>query len=105
MPRAGRGAVEVWRSLMGDQVAPALEGAVRARLHQLDLAVEHDAAAADAILVPERLDAQDALAAKHLAADHPEQRPAVEQLVDPLRDHAGAMEAFSRLAGSLFLRV
>src|ERR1043165_1589633 len=105
MPRAGRGAVEIRRGLVGDQVAPPLEGPVRARLNQLDLAVEHDAAAADAILVPEWLDAQNALAAKHLAADHPKERAAVEQLIHPFRDHTGAMKAFPRLAGFLFLRV
>src|ERR1041385_378378 len=105
MARARRSAVEVRRSLVGDQIAPALKGPVRAWLHQLDLAVEHDAAAADAVLVPERLNAQDALATKHLAADHPEQRTTVEQLIHPFRHHAGPVEALPRLAGSLFLGI
>src|ERR1041385_6320572 len=103
MARTRRSAVEVRRSLVGDQIAPALKGPVRAWLHQLDLAVEHDAAAADAVLVPERLDAEDALAAEYLAPDHPEQRAAIQQLIHALRDHAGAVEALPRLAGFLFL--
>src|SRR5256885_16434371 len=87
---------------MGDQIAPALESPIGARLDQLDLPVQHNAAAADPVLVPERLDAQNAFATKQLAPNHPEKRPAVEQLIDPFRDHAGAMEALSRLAGSVF---
>src|SRR3954470_22557809 len=90
---------------MGDQIAPALESPIGARLDQLDLAVEHNAAAADAVLVPERLDAQNAFAAKQFAPDHPIERAAIEQFIDPFRHHAGTMEALSRLAGFLFLCV
>src|ERR1044072_7826252 len=104
MARAGGGAGGGGRRLLGEEITPALKSAARARLDQLHLAVEDDAATADAVLVGERLDAEDALAAEPLAPDPPEQRAAVEQLIHPFRDHAGAVEAFSRLAGLLLLR-
>src|SRR3954464_12768842 len=102
MARAGRRAVEIKRCVVARKVAPALEGPIRAWLHELDLAIENDAAAADAVLVGERLDAQNALAAEHPASDHPKERAPLEQPLPPLRNHAGPMKAFPRLARFLF---
>ena len=100
----GSGTVQIGWRVGGRKVAPALEGAVRPRLHQLHLAIEHDAAAPDAVLVPERLDAEDALPAQHLTLDHPEQGPAVDELVDALGHHAGAVETLALLARLLAFR-
>src|ERR1700681_4047047 len=89
--RAGRRLVEVARGVLHVEVAPALKGTERARRHQHDFGIEHDAAASDAVLVAKRPDGTDALAAHDLAADHPIERAAVGELVGALGHHAGAM--------------
>src|SRR5262245_63383183 len=67
--RAGRGALEVARRIGHREVAPALEGAVRPRLDQHELAVEHEAAAPDAVAVDEGTHGQDLFQAHDGAAD------------------------------------
>src|SRR5580704_2569059 len=84
--------VKVARGVLHVEVAPALEGAERARRHQHDFGIEHDTAAPDAVLVAKRPDGADALAAHDLAADHPIERAAVGELVGALGHHAGAMD-------------
>src|SRR5580692_7623641 len=90
--RARRRFVEVARGVLHVEVAPALKGTERARRHQDDFGIEHDAAAADAVLIAKRPDGADALAAHDLAADHPIKRAAVGQFVGALGHHAGAMD-------------
>ena len=74
---AGRGARQIARRFFRLKITPALECRAWSRLNQHDFAVEHDAAAADAVFVGERADVEDSLAASDLAADHPIERPAV----------------------------
>src|SRR5580700_10121942 len=92
---AGGSAVEVAWRVGGREVAPALERAVGPRLHQHRLAIEHDVAAADAGLVDERADVEDALPAHDLAADHPVERAADDDLVGTLGHHAGGVVALA----------
>src|SRR5262245_33451847 len=94
---AGRSALEVARRILGIEIAPALEGAERPRLHQHQLAVEDEAASSDAVLVDEGTDVEHAFAAHDRAADDPEQRPAVDQLIHPLRHHAGGVDVLALL--------
>src|ERR1700731_3396706 len=96
--RAGRRFVEIARRVLHVEVAPALKGTERARRHQHDLGIEHDAAAADAVLVAKRPDGADALAAHDLAADHPIERAAVGELIGTLGHHAGAVDVLGLFA-------
>src|SRR5476651_1594086 len=64
-------------------------GRARARFDQHAFAVEHHAAAADAVFVGKRADVEDALAAGDLAADHPIKRAAIGQFLGTLGHHAG----------------
>src|ERR1043166_8586013 len=100
---AGRGAVEVLGRVLDGEIAPALERAVQPRLREHQLAVEHQAAAADAVLVDERQHGDDALAAQDLAADHPIERAARAQLVGALRHHARGVDVLGWLPALLLL--
>src|ERR1019366_1052735 len=79
------------------------DGLARARLDQHQFAVEHHAAAADAVFVGERADVEDALAAADLAADHPKKRAAVGQLIGALGHHAGGVDVLEFLPAPLLL--
>src|SRR6185437_1163922 len=80
---------------------PALERRARARLDQLHFAVEHDLAAANAVLAGHRTDIEDLLAAGDLTLDHPEQRAAVGELLGALGQHARRVDALRLLAAPL----
>src|SRR3979411_2199587 len=93
--------VEVGRRVLGLQIAPALEGAERARLHQMNLAIHYQPAAPAAVLVGERADREQPLAAEDFALDDPEQRAAVGEFIGALRHHPGGGDVLGLLA--LFL--
>src|SRR5580704_9541458 len=96
--RARRCFIEVARGVLHVEVAPTLKSTERARRYQHDFGIEHDAAAADAVLVAKRPDVADALAAHDLAADHPIERAAVSELVCTLGHHAGAVDVLGLFA-------
>src|SRR5262245_58780507 len=96
VPRARRGAVEIARSILVREVAPALECAPRPRLDQDELRLQHQIAAADPALVDERAHVEEPLPAHYLAADHPVERAALAQLVGALGHHARAMQMLAR---------
>src|SRR2546421_7325094 len=85
------------------EIAPALEGAERPRLHQHQLAVHHEAAAPDAILVGEWPDRQQPLAAEDLPPDHPVERASLDEFVGALRHHAGGVDVLRLLTFLLLL--
>jgi len=98
----GRSARQIARGILALQVAPTLERRARARLDQHHFAVEHHAAAADAVLVGERAYGKNLLAATDLAANHPIERAAAGQFLGPLGHHAGGVDVLGLLA-ALFL--
>src|SRR5579875_2656249 len=73
----------------GIEIAPALKGPPGHEPGLDQLAVELDRASRLALAVGDRLEADDALAHPHIALDHPVERAAVEDVLDPLRHHAG----------------
>src|SRR4029077_11882938 len=95
---ARRRLVEVARGGLRVEGAPAPGSAERARRHQHHFGIEHDAAAADTVLVAKRPDGADALPAHDLAADHPIERTAVGEFVGALGHHAGAVDVLGLFA-------
>src|SRR5690606_8464765 len=73
-------------------------GPARLPLGTDHLRLEHQVAAADALVIDERTDVQQALAALNLCLDDPVERSAVEQLGGPRRHHASRVELLGRLA-------
>ena len=62
--RAARDAAQIGRRILGIEIAPALECAIRPRPHRHAFGIEHQPAAADAVLIDERADVEDALPAE-----------------------------------------
>src|SRR5215475_7197907 len=89
--RTRRSTVEVARRILRLQIAPTLECTEWPRLHQHNLAVEHQPAAADPVLVDEGTHVEDALAAGDRTADHPKERSAGKQLLGALGHHPGGV--------------
>src|SRR5690606_29944168 len=83
----------VGRRRLGVEVAPALKRFPGDNLGRHDLPVELDEAGGTPLLIDPALEAENALARPDLAADHPEQRSAVEQLLAALRGVSGVDEA------------
>ena len=98
---AGRGAGEVARTVLGLEIAPALERPPRPRLDQGELRLQHQVAATDSLLVDEGADIDEPLPAHDLTADHPIKRAAVEQLVGTLGNHARPVQVLARQAALL----
>src|SRR5262245_57916684 len=90
--------VEVAGSVLGCEIAPALERAPRARLDQDKLWLQHQVAAADPFLVDEWAHVDNALAAHDLTADHPIERAAVAQFVGALGHHTRPVHVLAREA-------
>ena len=88
------------RGVLG-QIAPALERAHRPRRDRDHLGLHHQAAAADAVLVAERLDRDDLFAGGDFALDHPIERAAGEEFLVALRRHPRDVDVTKRQA--LFL--
>jgi hypothetical protein len=101
--RARRNVIEIARRIGSRKIAPALEGSPRSRLDQRELRLKQHAAATHAVLVDERNDIEDALAADHLTADHPIERAARHQLGSALGHHAGGVDVLARQAAALAL--
>ena len=101
--RAARDPVEIGRRVLVLEIAPALERAIGPRPHRHAFRIEHQPAAADAVLVDERANIEDALAAKDFAADHPIDRAAAEDFLGALGHHAGGVEALGLLDAALLL--
>ena len=95
-PGTGRHAVEVARGILDGKVPPALKRSPGARLHENELGLEHEKAPADAALVNERANIDQALPTHHFAADHPVERSTVAQLFRSLGHHAGSMHVLAR---------
>src|SRR5215472_3057946 len=93
---ARRGEVEVAWSIVLREIAPALERPIRPRLDQDELGLEHQMAAADALLVDEWAHIEEPLPAHDLAADHPIERAAVAQLLGALGHHARPVHVLAR---------
>src|SRR5579883_83912 len=91
---ARRGGLKIARRVGGGKIAPSLKRAKRPRRGQNHFAVEHQGTASDPVLVAVGSYVADALTAGDLAADHPVERPAVDELGRALRHHAGAMDMF-----------
>ena len=90
--------IEIARRLPLRKVAPALEGAPRARLDQGQLWIERQAAAANALLIHEWTYGEDPLPAHDLAADDPIERTAIREFGGALGDHACRMQVLARKA-------
>src|SRR5262245_26535593 len=101
---ARRGAVEIARSVLVREVAPALERAPRPRLDEDELRLQHQIAATDPTLVDERAHVEESLPAHHLAADHPVERAALAQVAGTLGHHARSMQMLARELALLALR-
>src|SRR6185437_8959449 len=97
------GAGEIARRLLVLEIAPALERGARPRLDQLHLAIQHDLAAADAVLAGDRADIENFLAAGDLALDYPIERAAIGEFLGTLGQHAGRMDALRLLPALLSL--
>src|SRR5216683_1941681 len=89
---------EIRRNGVVGQVAPALERAHRPRRHRDHLGLHHQAAASNAVAVAKRFDCDDLFARGDLSADHPVQRTASEDFLDPLRRHPGDVHMTLRKA-------
>ena len=85
------------------EVTPALKGTEWTRLDQHHFRLEHQAAAADALLVDERTDAREALTAHDLAADHPVERAAVGEFVGALGHHPRRVDVLGLLPALLLV--
>src|SRR6185437_3040331 len=93
-PRPRR--ADILRRVAGLEIAPALERAHRTRHHPDHLRLHDEPATPDAVLVAKRLDRDDLLTRRDLAADHPVKRTAFQYLVDALGRHAGDMDVMAR---------
>src|SRR5665213_822616 len=100
---AGGRARQIARRLFVYEIAPALKGRARARLDQNALAIEHDLTAPDTVFACGGSDIENTFAAGYLAADHPEQRAAIDQLLGALGQHARGVDVFGLLTAFLFL--
>src|SRR5205814_267482 len=89
LAKASPGIAEVARSLFCFQIAPTLKCAPWLPLGRDRLRLEHQPAALDALLVAERPNVEDALPDLHVAADHPVERAAIDQLLRSLGCHPG----------------
>src|SRR4029079_7326914 len=94
---------KVGRRILIRKVAPALECAIRPRTHRHAFRVENEPAAADPLLIGERTNVEDALAAKDFAADHPVDRATAEDFFRALGHHARGVEALRLLHAALLL--
>jgi hypothetical protein len=93
---ARRRAIEVARGIVRAEIPPALERPIRPWLDRHRLAVQHEMAATDPVLVGEWANVEDALPAHDLSADHPVERAAVDDLGSALGRHAGGVIALAR---------
>lgn len=80
---------QVGRCVLGREVAPALERAAQSADSGDDLIVEHDTAAADAVISDLLVKADDALAGGNLAFDDPIDRAAIQDFIHSFGPHAG----------------
>lgn len=87
----GAGGGHIGGRVRGGQVAPALEGAFGRRGHGDQWLLEHDGAAADAVMTDDLIKARDFLAALDETFDHPKDRPAVEDFGPAFGPHASDM--------------
>src|SRR6185437_981418 len=85
---AGGCLTEIGRRRAVGEVPPALERPHRPRRHGDHLGLHHDPATSDAVLVAERLDADDLLTGRDFTPDHPVQRSARKDLFHSFRYHA-----------------
>src|SRR5205085_1856855 len=91
--RAAPDTVEVGWRILWVEIAPTLERAIGPGPHRHAFRIEHQFAAADAVLVDERADIEDALAAQDFALDHPVDRAAVGDFLGALGHHARGVKA------------
>src|SRR5690606_15242771 len=81
----GKAEKAIWRRVFRFEIAPTLERLPRHDLRRDDLPVELDEAVRPSLLVDVAGDAEDTLPGADLAADHPEEGAAGEQLLPSLR--------------------
>src|ERR1700730_7911913 len=95
--------IQIARSVLRGEVAPALKGTVGPWCNEDYFGIEHQRAASDALFVNEGPHRKDALAAHDFAADHPIERAAVDKFVRALGHHARGVDALRLFAVLPFL--
>ncbi len=98
-----RFAIDVTRSVLVNQITPALKRPVGPWRNGNNLRLQHQAAPADAIRIRERTNVQQPLTRGNLPFDHPEQGAAVQKLVNTLRHHARGVRLLVNATESLVM--
>ncbi|CAH2404706.1 hypothetical protein MES5069_440084 [Mesorhizobium escarrei] len=91
---------EIGRCVRRFQIPPALKGAARLPFSAHDRGIEHQVTAADTLVIGERTDFGDQLAALHIALDHPVEGTAIGDLGAARRHHAGGVVVLDRFTGA-----
>jgi hypothetical protein len=98
MSGARRGTVEISRAIFIGKITPALECPPRSRLDQNEFWLEHQMTPAHTRPVHQGTHIQKPLPAQHIAANYPEERPVLAQLIRALGHHARFVDVLAGLA-------